>query len=369
MKFYYSYEDKGVTRVLTMDRRQHFFVQLVNRLPVEIPAGVINNPEPVKAKYIMYDYKNKAYIYEAGRTRHACPSHSTRRFSTAQCQVGGHGRPQRPVHLTHMADGSSDTVMNRLFNDLAAKAVSNKSYIVEFLPQRAPRAHQANEGVDGKAPARLREGAVRVEAIRSQLFEEFAAGQRQKDTIEDACRKEALRGFRALVAEKRVAMPPERGLSIIENAADVINRKFGAMYQSKADEFAKAGTARALYRKKVEPFHSVFKSLTAKHNGFLNITAALEELGPANRTAFDALLLDVERSDGGSWWPSGHLGGDLLGRRYSKSYGPQLRPGRHPRRRVLHWARGPSEEQPGVRGVLEKTPPSWHQTPCRSQTA
>ena len=293
MKFYYSYEDKGVTRVLTMDRRQHFFVQLVNRLPVEIPAGVINNPEPVKAKYIMYDYKNKAYIYEAGRTRHALPQSQHQKILQHNAKLVDMADPNAPVHLTHMADGSLDTVMNRLFNDLAAKAVSNKSYIVEFLPS----AHRERIKLMKELTEKLRPDFEReqscVEAIRSQLFEEFAAGRRQKDTIEDACRKEALRGFRALVAEKRVAMPPERGLSIIENAADVINRKFGAMYQSKADEFAKAGTARALYRKKVEPFHSVFKSLTAKHNGFLNITAALEELGPANRTAFDALLLDV----------------------------------------------------------------------------
>ena len=276
-----------------MDRKQHFFVQLVNRLPVEIPAGVINNPEPVKAKYIMYDYKNKAYIYEAGRTRHALPQSQHQKILQHNAKLVDMADPNAPVHLTHMADGSLDTVMNRLFNDLAAKAVSNKSYIVEFLPSAHRERIKLMKELTEKLRPDFEREQSRVEAIRSQLFEEFAAGQRQKDTIEDACRKEALRGFRALVAEKRVAMPPERGLSIIENAADVINRKFGAMYQSKADEFAKAGTARALYRKKVEPFHSVFKSLTAKHNGFLNITVALEELGPANRTAFDALLLDV----------------------------------------------------------------------------
>jgi hypothetical protein len=134
---------------------------------------------------------------------------------------------------------------------------------------------------------------MRVEALRSQLFEEFAAGTRQKDTIEDACRKEALKSFRALVVEKRVGMPAERGLSIIEDATALIDRKFGELYQSKADDFAKAGAARALYLKKVEPFHSVFKARSAKHHGFLNITSALEELGASQRTAFDALLLHV----------------------------------------------------------------------------
>ena len=293
MKFYYSYEDKGVTRVLTMDRKQHFFVQLVNRAPVEIPAGVVNNTEPVKAKYIMYDYKDQAYIYEAGRTRHALPQSQHQRILQHNAKLVDMTDPNAPVHLTHMADGSLDAVMNRLFNDLAAKAVSNKNYIVDLLPTtHRERIKLMRELTEKIRPAFERE-QQRVEAIRSKMFEEFAAGQRQKDTIEDACRKAALQSFRSLVVEKRVAMPPERGLSLIENATAVVDGKFGELYQAKADDFARAGAARALYRKKVEPFYSVFKARSAKHNGFLNITAALEELGPSHRTAFEALLLHV----------------------------------------------------------------------------
>src|ERR1019366_539338 len=239
MKFYYSYEDKGVTRVLTMDRRQHFFVQLVNRLPVEIPPGVINTPEPVRAKYIMYDYKNKAYIYEAGRTRHALPQSQHQKILQHNAKLVDMTDPNAPVHLTHMADGSLDAVMNRLFNDLAAKAVSNKNYIVDLLPTtHRERIKLMRELTEKIRPAFERE-QQRVEAIRSKMFEEFAAGQRQKDTIEDAWRKTALQSFRSLVVEKRVAMPPERGLSLIENATAVVDGKFGELYQAKADDFAR----------------------------------------------------------------------------------------------------------------------------------
>ena len=182
MKFYYSYEDKGVTRVLTMDRKQHFFVQLVNRLPIEIPAGVINNAEPVKAKYIMYDYKDKAYIYEAGRTRHALPQSQHQKILQHNARLVDLADPNAPVHLTHMADGSLDTVMNRLFNDLAAKAVSNKSYIVDFLPTAHRERIKLHEGVDGKAPARLREGAV-------------ARGGHSLTTVRGICRRSAAEGY------------------------------------------------------------------------------------------------------------------------------------------------------------------------------
>src|SRR5665213_2825949 len=99
-----------------MDRKQHFSVQLVNRLPIEIPAGVINNAEPVKAKYIMYDYKDKAYVYEAGRTRHALPQSQHQKILQHNARVVDLAEPDAPAHLAHMADGSGYTVVNRLFN-------------------------------------------------------------------------------------------------------------------------------------------------------------------------------------------------------------------------------------------------------------
>jgi hypothetical protein len=43
--------------------------------------------------------------------------------------------PNCPVHRTYEADASLDTVMNNMFNTLAARAAHNKNQIVELLPK------------------------------------------------------------------------------------------------------------------------------------------------------------------------------------------------------------------------------------------
>jgi hypothetical protein len=292
MQFYYSYEDKGVTRVVTLDRSHHKWVQGMNRPPLEIPPGVINNSAPVEAKYKWYS-RNHGYIYAVGRTEHALTQaqhqkvllHNSKRLEMTD--------PNCPVHMTHSADGSLDTVMNKLFNTLAARAATNKNYIVDLLPKgHRDRMKLMKEVMASLRPDFERE-QQRIEAVRLALFEEFANDRRQKDTIEDICRKEARASFRALVEARRVAVPRKIGVEKLKEAVRQINEKFDRLYLDKADGFTKYGAARALYKQRVEPFRALIEANRKKHCGQINVSQVLEEVSAEDRKVFDAMSLHV----------------------------------------------------------------------------
>jgi hypothetical protein len=293
MKFYYSYQDRGVTKMLALDRSKHFYVQLQNRPSLELPAEAVHLASPVQAKYVMFKWEDKSYEYEVNRTRYNLTQaqhqkvlqHNATRFDMAD--------PNAPVHMTFMADGSLDAVMNRLFNDLAARAVSNKNNYKDLLPQgHRERLRLMTDLTTAMKPDFERE-QQRIEALRSQLFTEFANGKRGKDSIEDICRTEAKTSFRSLVAARRTGIPEAQSRRLIQEATQEIDVKFEDMYKAKAGQFAQAGAARALYFKKTEPFYTVFKQTMEANRGFIDITGALEKVPASERKVFDAMVTHV----------------------------------------------------------------------------
>jgi len=306
MKFYYSYEQNGVTRVVELSRRESFYVQLSNRPSMEMPADTIGNRDPLQAKYVMCERKARrldnggfevtnAYIYDAGRERYRLTQAQHQKILQHNAKKADMSDPNGPVHLTHMADGSLDTVMNRIFNDLATRSVSGKNHLIDLFPKgRRDRLKLMKELSEQLRPAFERE-QMRVEQLRAGMFQEFADGHRSKDTIEEACRQEAKASFRGLVQERRLAVPVQQSLALLRDSVATINQKFDKMYKEKSDEFATAGAARALYSKSVEPFSSLFRAAMAKNRGFPNINAIVNGVSEADHAVFDATVLAVHQ--------------------------------------------------------------------------
>ena len=297
MKFYYSYEEEGLTKVLTMSRNQHFYVQLENRPKLEIPAGVIKNEKPVQGHYVMHDYTKQAYVYETAKVRHYLNQADHQKIIQHNAKLVDLNDPNSAVHATHTAGGSLDSVMNRLFNDLAVRSVTNKHYIVELLPEGHLDRMKLMEDMTTVLRPNFEREQQRIEDIRSQLFTQFADRKVTKDTIEDTCRQEAKLSFRTLVADRRSvlnrAIPQAAAIDLLKRATGTINESFEKMYATKSEEFAKAGAARALYTAKVEPFYTTFKTAMDKSGGYLNVATALEKVSPEASNTFVATVVQV----------------------------------------------------------------------------
>ncbi len=293
MKFYYSYQEGGVSKALSLDRKEHFYVQLVNRPSLTIPEGVVPGLKSTDAKYVMYQRQQQAYLYDAGPRRLALNQQQHQKILRHNADLGRVGEPNSPVTFSFASDGSLESVMNRIFNDNAVRKVSNQSSLVQLIPQGYKDKMQLmTELTAGIRPAFQRE-QERIEALRAKLFEEFAAGKTNKDVVEDTCRKEAVTSFRKLIAERRMQVPAQAGRQLIAQAVATVSDLFEETYSNKAADFARLAAARHLFASKVEPFHTAFKESMAGNNGYLNLSRALEDLGADNRKGFDAAVLRV----------------------------------------------------------------------------
>lgn len=293
MKFYYSYQESGVSKALSLDRKEHFYVQLVNRPSLTIPEGVVPGLRSTDAKYVMYQRQQQAYLYDAGPRRLALNQQQHQKILRHNADLGRVGEPNSPVNFSFASDGSLESVMNRIFNDNAVRKVSNQSSLVQLIPQGYKDKMQLmTELTAGIRPAFQRE-QERIEALRAKLFEEFAAGKINKDVVEDTCRKEAVTSFRKLIAERRMQVPAQAGRQLIAQAVATVSDLFEETYSNKAADFARLAAARHLFASKVEPFHTAFKESMAGNNGYLNLSRALEDLGAENRKGFDAAVLRV----------------------------------------------------------------------------
>jgi hypothetical protein len=293
MRFYYSYSDNGVTKVLSFDKKEHFYVQLVNRPPLQLPPGMAGNTEPLTATYVMYERARQAYVYQTASKRLSLTQQQHQNILLFNADSVNLDDPNSPVHFSYASDGSLDSVMNRIFNDNAVRVVSSKSSIVELIPKGYKDKMQLmGELAEIIKPAFQRE-QDRIEAIRMEMFRNFAQGKVDKAVIEDTCRKEAVASFRKLVSERRMQVPVQAGRQLIGQAVATINDLFDEMYAEKSDDFARVAAARHFYASRTEPFFSAFKDSMAKSNGFLNLGRAMEDITAEDRRTFDALVLRV----------------------------------------------------------------------------
>jgi len=293
MKFYYSYEEGGVAKALSLDRKEHFYVQLVNRQSLTIPEGVVPGLRLTEAKYVMYQRQQQAYLYDAGRERLALNQQQHQKILRYNAELGRIGEPNSAVNFSFASDGSLESVMNRIFNDNAVRKVSNQSTLVQLIPQGYKDKMQLMSELTAAIRPAFQREQERIEALRAKLFGEFAAGKINKDVVEDACRKEAVASFRKLIAERRMQVPPQAGRQLIGQAIATVSDLFEEMYSNKAADFARLAAARHLFVAKIEPFHSAFKESMASNNGCLNLGRALEDLSAENRKGFDAAVLRV----------------------------------------------------------------------------
>lgn len=293
MKFYYSYQDGGVTKVLALDRKEHFYAQLVNRPSLTIPEGVVKGLPLVEAKYVMYDRQQQAYLYQTSRDRLALNQQQHQQILRHNAELGRVGDPNSAVNFSFASDGSLDSVMNRIFNDNAVRKVSNQSALVKLVPPGYKDKMQLMKELTVLIQPGFQREQERIEALRSELFGRFAAGAIGKDVVEDTCRKEAVASFRQLIAERRMQVPPQAGRQLIGQAVATINDLFEEMYSNKAADFARLAAARQLFAARVEPFRTAFKENMARNNGYLNLSRAMEDLGAESRKAFDGAVLRV----------------------------------------------------------------------------
>ncbi len=293
MKFYYSYEEGGVTKALSLDRKEHFYIQLVDRPSLTIPEGVVPGLPATEAKYVMYQRQQQAYLYDAGPRRLALNQQQHQKILRHNADLGRVGDPNSPVNFSFASDGSLESVMNRIFNDNAVRKVSNQSSLVQLIPQGyRDKMQLMAELSDVIRPAFQRE-QERIGTLRGKLFQDFAAGKIKKDVVEDTCRREAVASFRKLIAERRMQVPVQAGRQLIGQAVATVSDLFEEMYSNKAADFARLAAARHLFASKTEPFHTAFKENMAGNNGYLNLSRALEDLGAENRKSFDAAVLRV----------------------------------------------------------------------------
>jgi len=293
MKFYYSYQEGGVTKALSLDRKEHFYVQLVNRRSLTIPEGVVPGLPSTEAKYVMYQRQQQAYLYDAGPRRLALNQQQHQKILRYNADLGRVGEPNSPVNFSFASDGSLESVMNRVFNDNAVRKVSNQSSLVQLIPQGYKDKLQLMAELTTVIRPTFQREQERIEALRAKLFEEFAAGKINKDVVEDTCRREAVGSFRKLIAERRMQVPAQAGRQLIAQAVATVSDLFEETYSNKAADFARLAAARHLFASKVEPFHTAFKENMAGNNGYLNLSRALEDLGAENRKSFDAAVLRV----------------------------------------------------------------------------
>jgi len=293
MKFYYSYQDGGVTKVLSLDRKEHFYLQLVNRPSLTIPEGVVEGLPLVEAKYVMYDRRQQAYIYQTARERLALNQQQHQKILRHNADLGRAGEPNSAVNFSFASDGSLESVMNRIFNDNAVRKVSNQSALVKLVPPGYKDKMELMRELTAVIQPGFQREQERIEALRSELFGRFAAGAIRKDVVEDTCRKEAVASFRKLIAERRLQVPPQAGRRLIGEAVATINDLFEEMYSNKAAEFARVAAARQLFGARVEPFYSTFKGNMSRNNGALSLSRAMEDLSADHRKAFDGSVLRV----------------------------------------------------------------------------
>jgi hypothetical protein len=298
MKFYYTYEDKGVTKVLTLERPQHSWVQRINRPPMEIPPGVVRNEAPVSATYkwskMDSDTKGKQYIYDVKGSEHALTQAQHQKVLFHNASKMDLSDPNCPVHRTYEADASLDTVMNNMFNTLAARAAHNKNQIVELLPKGHRDRMALMKDVITVLRPDFEKEEQRIGAIRRDMFEKFAAGQIAKDPIEDVCRREARASLRSLIQAKRVSMTKDIGLQKLRETVGVIDAKFDKMYTDKAEAFTKMATGRALVGMKTAPFEALITANMNEHNGAVNMSQVLEQVSSEDRKVFDATALTIK---------------------------------------------------------------------------
>lgn len=291
MKFYYSYQESGVTKTLSLDRKEHFYVQLVNRPSLIIPEGVVPGLPTSEAKYVMYQRQQQAYLYDAGPRRLALNQQQHQKILRHNADLGRVGDPNSPVNFSFASDGSLESVMSRIFNDNAVRKVSNQSSLVQLIPQGYKDKMQLMTELTAVIRPAFQREQERIETLRAKLFEEFAAGKIKKDVVEDTCRREAVASFRKLIAERRMQVPAQAGHQLIGQAVATVSDLFEEMYSNKAADFARLAAARHLFASKAEPFHTAFKENMAGNNGYLNLSRALEDLGAENRKGFDAAVL------------------------------------------------------------------------------
>lgn len=293
MRFYYSYQEGGVTKLLSLDRKEHFYVQLVNRPSLTIPEGVVPGLSATEAKYVMYQRQQQAYLYDAGPGRLALNQQQHQKILRHNADLGRVGEPNSPVNFSFASDGSLESVMNRIFNDNAVRKVSNQSSLVQLIPQGYKDKMQLMKELTEVIQPTFQREQGRIETLRVELFEQFAASTIKKDVVEDTCRKEAVASFRKLIAERRLQVPVQAGRQLVAQAVATISDLFEEMYSNKAAEFARLAAGRHLFASKAEPFYTAFKENMAGNNGYLNLSRALEDLGAEHRKAFDAAVLRV----------------------------------------------------------------------------
>lgn len=291
MRFYYSFQDHGITRVLALNKKEHFYIQLVNRPPLQLPAGLVGNPNDVEAQYVMYNRAKNAYEFQAGRDRLLLTQQQYQNVLQHNATPERLADPNSPVHDT--SDGSLDAVMNKIFNENAVRVVSNRSAFVQLIPEGfKDKLQLMSELTEIIRPDFEREQS-RIQVLRKHLFEEFANHKISKEDLEDRCRKAAVAAFRRLVAERRLQVPPEKGKALIAQAAAVFNDRLDDLFADKANDFAKTAAARYFFVTKQEPVFSVVKAQLEKNAGFLNVARIREELNEDSRRHFDATVLRI----------------------------------------------------------------------------
>jgi len=241
----------------------------------------------------MYDRAQQAYVYQTPSKRLALTQAQHQKILQFNSDSLNLDDPNGPVHFSYASDGSLDSVMNRIFNDNAVRVVSNKSSIVQLIPKGYKDKMQLMGELTDLIKPGFQKEQDRIEAIRMQMFRDFAQGKVDKAFIEDTCRREAVASFRKLVAERRMQVPVQAGRQLIGQAVATINDLFDEMYADKSNDFARVGAARHLYASRTEPFFSTFKESMAMSNGFLNLGRATEDIGTDDRRTFDALVLRV----------------------------------------------------------------------------
>lgn len=328
MKFYYTYESEGVSKVLELDRKEHFYTQLSNRPALKIPVGLMGNKEELSLVYVMHDRQNQAYIFKKPGARVGDPQYN---FTQQQYQKVLQynatpellNDPNSPVHLT--TDGSLRGVMNKIFNTNAVRVVSSQGSFL--LPKtQQDRMQLMEELIEVLSPDFTRE-QDRICALRQDLFRKFADQQVDKGEIENTCRLEAVKAYRQMTAQRRLNVPTAAGMHLISETVVEIDKNFDELWNKKAKEFARTATARLMYAKEEEPFFSAAKRDREAHNGMLNVTRAFADLPEEERVRFDAAVAkmteDMEAPGGfkdqlqGVFWKA--VTQDLMDR----NYGPE----------------------------------------------
>ena len=302
IKYYYTYEADGITKVVAMKRIDHEFLQMQNRVPMKFPAGVVANiPEGAPCIYVKatassdrihtYRYSVNGAAYELSKAQHQ----AVMRYNL---NLVDKENPNAPLQYTNQTDGDLYGAMNSIFNDLTARSVSHKStYFKVLIPTEYKDRLALMELLHSKIKPAFDREQERIRELREGMLIKLITKETTQDQILDTCRKEAVNGFRKMLAELTYARSMDIGSArkkineVAVNVQGQLDKKFSEV----AGDYAALGAARIYYHKKTEPFYGLMRKMLGvgepaekgkKVSGFIDVSKILEGVSLAEKNMF-----------------------------------------------------------------------------------